>query len=667
MGKLDELTFCEEQHEMRTNKNTNDDRTIQERLADFVVQRSLPKSVRNALVKGVSGHLVVVVPSTEWQEPIGGALSELQETVRPVYPGGPKAAKDDRKTVKFHLEAGHLVVGVAVTPSSLPSLLRTVASMTVTVPAPDPMLLRNFLRGVCTGRVPRVLDSLNVGALDFDEICSLVSFQADAAEVVEKLGQAIANKTGMTRGEEVLPSMEEAVEFGDARLWAQDLKIDLADVAAQRIGWADVDRGIVLHGPPGTGKTTYARSLGQYLGIPVVIGSIADLFASTTGYLDAVIRAQRDLFERARSAAPCLLFLDELDQVPNLDATDSRNRDYWAPVVADFLVALDGAVAERAGVIVVGATNRLHAISPAILRNGRLERAVYLGPPGPEGAMRILRHHLGSALRVADLGDVAAICASRAMTGADIMDLVRGARRRARRAQREITPDDLRFVLKPGGEPPPEVVRRIAVHESGHALIAALHMPESLSMVTIEPGGAGANSGGHTRLAVKGAGVETLAELENRVEVLLAGRAAEILIYGSPSSGAGGSASSDLAQAVQALAVAYLTFGLADGTPRWRCEPDQVMLHLMRDPIACHAVETRLGILAERCLKVLTANRDALGRLSDALLAQRTVYGDEIMTILGIETQLASPPSSPKEPSWEGSLCDISATKYVSG
>jgi len=638
MGKLDNLGFGEELHDMRTIKNTKDERTVQERLADLVVERTLPKSVRNALAKGTSGHLVIVVPSTEWQEPIGEALSVLHDKVHPVYPGGPKAAKDDRKAVKYHLEASHVVVGVAVTPSSLPPLLRTVASMTLTVTAPDPALLRVFLRSVCTGPVPRGLDALNIGVLDFDEICSLVSFQADAAEVVEKLGQAIANKTGMTHGDEVLPSMEEAVEFGDARLWAQDLKIDLADVAAQRIGWADVDRGIVLHGPPGTGKTTYARSLGQYLGIPVVIGSIADLFASTTGYLDTVIRAQRDLFERARSAAPCLLFLDELDQVPNLDATDSKNRDYWAPVVADFLIALDGAVAERAGVIVVGATNRLHAISPAILRNGRLERAVFLGPPGPDGAVRILRHHLGSALPGAQLDDIATICASRAMTGADIMDLVRSARRRARRANREITLEDLRFVLMPGGETPPEMARRIAVHESGHALLAALHMPDSLNLVTIEPGGAGGRSGGHTQIAVSEAQIETIVELENRVEMLLGGRAAEILIYGTPSSGAGGSASSDLALAVRTLAVAYLTLGLIDGTPRWRCEPDEVMLHLMRDPIACHAVETRLGILADRSLKTLTANRDALCTLSDELLARRTVNRDEVMAIVASQT-----------------------------
>src|SRR5690606_22073400 len=148
-----------------------------------------------------------------------------------------------------------------------------------------------------------------------------------------------------------------------------------------------------------------------------------------------------------RSSAPCLLFLDELDQVPNLDATDSKNRDYWAPVVADFLVALDGAVAERNGVIVVGATNRLHAIAPAILRNGRLERSVFLGPPGPDGALRILRHHLGTALQNVELGEVAAICASRSMTGADIMDVARTARRRARRANRDLAPDDIMAVL----------------------------------------------------------------------------------------------------------------------------------------------------------------------------------------------------------------------------
>ncbi|MFD2649141.1 AAA family ATPase [Devosia albogilva] len=634
MSEFENIFFFEEPHEMKKARNTKDERTVQERLADLMVERALPKSIRNALNKGTSGHMVVIVPSTEWQEPIGEALGEFEGDIHPVYPGTAKSAKDDRKAVKYHLEAGHVVVGVAVTPTSLPALLRTVASMTVTVPTPDGALIRALMRSICTGPIPRALSMLNIGILDFDEICSVVTAGAEAAAVVDKLSHAIANKTGMARVGEVLPDMDQAVEFGAARLWAQDLKIDLADVAAQKISWADVDRGIVLHGPPGTGKTTYARALGEYLGIPVVIGSIAELFASTTGYLDTVIRAQRELFERARSSAPCLLFLDELDQVPNLDATDSKNRDYWAPVVADFLVALDGAVAERNGVIVVGATNRLHAIAPAILRNGRLERSVFLGPPGPDGALRILRHHLGTALQNVELGEVAAICASRSMTGADIMDVARTARRRARRANRDLAPDDIMAVLVPESDLPPELVRRIAVHESGHAILAALHMPDSLVKVTIEPGAANSDSGGHTQLLKPDYQLETAVEIEHRVEMLLGGRAAEILMFDAPSTGAGGSASSDLALAVRTLATSYLTFGLLDAAPRWRCPPDEAMANMLRDPFACHAIETKLSALADRALQTLTAHREALYRLSESLVRQRTIHRDEILGIV---------------------------------
>jgi cell division protease FtsH len=221
------------------------------------------------------------------------------------------------------------------------------------------------------------------------------------------------------------------------------------------------------------------------------------------------------------------------------------------------------------------------------------------------------------------------------MTGADIMDLARTARRRARRASRELALEDIKSVLTPEVALPPDIVHRIAVHESGHAILAALHMPERLVKVTIEPGAANRDSGGHTQLLKPDFHLETAVDLEHRVEMLLGGRAAEIMMFGSPSSGAGGSASSDLALAVQTLASSYLNLGLSDDVPRWRCPPDEAVAYMLHDPFACRDIESKLSYIADRALQTLTSHRETLFRMSERLIQKRTLHRVDILEMVG--------------------------------
>lgn len=628
----DDEFFWQQGDDEMTMGRKDDGGTVREALAELAVNRAIPREKRKALAKGQMTSIVLVVPSGEWTHPVGRAVEDIDDRIHAFVKGAGKKDVEDISTINRALGVGKTVVAITASVRTLPTIFKTIASETIEIPSPDAALVSQLVRRFSSGRMPASFGKLDTSVLDFDELCGLVQKGAEAALTADRIAKAIAAKTRTARTGEVLPDMDVAVEFGDARLWAIDLKQDLFDIKTGAIGWTEVDKGAVLHGPPGTGKTTYARALGQYLGVPVVVGSVSELFASSAGYLDSVIKAQRALFERAMSLAPAVLFLDEIDQMPDLDQISQRGKDWWSPVVADFLQLLDSAVSERDGLIVIGATNRIDALAPSVLRPGRLERSIYLGPPDKEGASRVLRHHLGSSLVDADLFDVAAICAARKMTGADIMDLVRSGKRAARREKRDMVLSDMTSRLAPKIELTEAQRKRIALHEAGHACVAALYFPDRLVSVTIDPAGKG--SGGHVRVELPDSPLDTRSDVERRIEMLLAGRAAEIVCLGEASSGSGGAETSDLGLAMRILAAVHLSLGTGD-VPRWRCEPDQALSLLRLDPRTMAVVEADLARLAASSVEMVRDCRAEIESLASALLSRATLSAAEVLEIVG--------------------------------
>ncbi|WP_275787474.1 AAA family ATPase [Pararhizobium gei] len=220
-------------------------------------------------------------------------------------------------------------------------------------------------------------------------------------EIIEPVltGDRKLARTSEPQKQTSVPSVETLSGYGEAREWATDLKTDLDLWRDAKLSWNEMSTKLLLSGPPGTGKTTYAKALCNTLQVPLLVTSVAHWLEP--GYLGDVLKRMSAAFELASSKAPAILFIDELDNIGSRQTGGGRPYDdYWTSLINRLLQLLDGAT-KTEGVVVVAATNLPEKIDPALLRSGRLETHVRIPLPDLGTLVGILGHHLGT-----DLADV---------------------------------------------------------------------------------------------------------------------------------------------------------------------------------------------------------------------------------------------------------------------
>ncbi|RGP35197.1 AAA family ATPase [Pseudotabrizicola alkalilacus] len=427
----------------------------------------------------------------------------------------------------------------------------------------------------------------------------------------------IAAACGPRKPREAIPHLDEMAGDAPALIAARQLVADLRLWHQGSVAWSDLSRSMLLYGPPGTGKTWLARAMGNAAGIRMEEASFAAW--QSAGHLGDMLREMRRSFASARSKAPCLLFIDEIDAVGSRTGDDTHGSSYRRQVINAFLHEMD-VISSEAGVIVLGACNDPGAMDPAVLRAGRFDIKVQV--PLPDAAMiqSILQRHLGTDIPADDLHSLATAAVGR--SAAEVDAATRAARAEARHSSTSLTLHMIRHHL--GIQTNPRKIAldwRVAVHECGHAIASTALRCGAVKRVLLT------TLGGEThRLHTPKEGM--LADLQAELSYLLAGRAAERLLLAEVSAGSGGDSTSDLALATNLALSIETKLGLGESGLMW---DDTLDAAALRDPILRTRVRQHLTEAEAKALAILTAQEDLLREMSRALLHRREISGAELL------------------------------------
>jgi cell division protease FtsH len=506
--------------------------------------------------------------------------------------------------------------------SLIPSLDAAGVEYTVKAESPFGWLLVSWLPLLTLGLLIFFLFLRGAGRR---EGSSLIGFGRSRARLVPETG------TGVTFGDvagcdEAKADLQEMVEF-------------LRDPARFRALGARIPKGVLLLGPPGTGKTLLARAVAGEAAVPFFCMNGSDFVEMFVGVGAARVR---DLFVQAKSKAPCIVFIDEIDAV-------GRQRGVSMGVVNDereqtlnqLLSEMDG-FEENSGVIVLAATNRPEILDRALLRPGRFDRQVVLDAPERAGREAILRVHMRGKPAAPDVDLKRIAQATPGMSGADLANALNEAALAAARERRtQITQADIEQAIERVLAGPerrsrrlrPNEKRRVAYHEAGHALVAALsEHADMVEKISIIPRGKAAL--GYTfQVPQEEQYLRTRSELITRLRVLLGGRAAEEIVMQDISTGA----QDDLEVATSLARQMVCIFGMSEEIGLLRCaRPGEGPLFdwkgaLQRDcsEETAHAVDeevTRmLSEAFEGSRELLERNRPTLDRVAHALIEREVL------------------------------------------
>ena len=470
-------------------------------------------------------------------------------------------------------------------------------------------------------------------------------------KLMDRAGGANAMSFGLGKSSaKIYVKSSEGIKFSDvagedeAKESLKEIVDYLHDPQKYREIGAAMPKGILLVGPPGTGKTMLAKAVAGEANVPFFSMSGSEFVEMFVGMGASKVR---DLFKQAKEKAPCIVFIDEIDAIGKKRDGQIGGNDEREQTLNQLLTEMDG-FEGNTGVIILAATNRPESLDPALTRPGRFDRRVPVELPDLQGREAILRVH-AKKIKVAedvDYGKIARMASG--ASGAELANIVNEAALRAVRAgRRYATQSDLEEsieVVIAGYQKKNAILTdqekwTVAYHETGHALVAAMQAHSApVQKITIIPRTSGAlgytmqvDEGNHYLL--------TKEEIENKIATYTGGRAAEEVVFGTVSTGA----SNDIEQATKLARAMITRYGMSRDFDMVAMETVTNQYLGGDSSLAC-SMETQTQIdrqvvevvkcQHEKAASILVENREKLDELARYLYEKETITGEEFMEIL---------------------------------
>ena len=435
------------------------------------------------------------------------------------------------------------------------------------------------------------------------------------------------------------PKLSELSGYGDAKVWGLGCAADLRALRAGDIDWSDFDhRGLLLAGPPGVGKSSFAKALAAEADVPLVVTSVAEWIG--TEHLGYAIQSMSEKFREATKLAPAVLHIDELDSISSREHMRAKDENSYGSVLLNALLELLQGVEQREGVVILGATNHASHIDPAIKRAGRMDRTIDLGPPDAEALAATFDMYAPGVLSQNERGRLGLIAERHRATGADVEAWCKRAAGAARRSGKGATFEDIRFEIEGRTQDgSPEVMRRTAIHEAGHVVALAALRGWCPKRVVLDAAGGGYVEPDDESLVWDGPD-----DVHRHIAVMLAGTEAEHLVLGNRCLGYALGEGSDLRRATRLAVLAQSAFGDEEHAPIALGDLDYA--HLRLSPSLQRSVERRLTAARDEARERLRDHLTTVELVSEMLLDRRVLDRADIKPAL---VKLLPPDAGPPD------------------